>query len=71
MKQDILVVVCNSPPIFSYSEAEDQDEEGEGRCPKFAFIFFSQERRLTLKVERPESSITDASKILRAEWRTH
>jgi hypothetical protein len=37
--------------------------------PKSAFIFFSQERRLTLKVERPELGITDASKILGKEWR--
>lgn len=37
--------------------------------PKSAFIFFSQERRLTLKTERPELGITDASKILGAEWR--
>lgn len=37
--------------------------------PKSSFIFFSQERRNGLKAERPELGITDASKILGAEWR--
>jgi len=38
--------------------------------PKSGFMFFSQERRLTLKEEQPELSIIEASKVLGAEWKT-
>ena len=37
--------------------------------PKSGFMFFSQERRKTLKEEQPNVSITDASKIIGAEWK--
>ena len=37
--------------------------------PKSGFMFFSQERRKTLKEEQPSVSITDASKIIGAEWK--
>ena len=37
--------------------------------PKSAFMFYSQERRVTLKVEQPTLSITDASKVLGHEWK--
>ena len=37
--------------------------------PKPGYMFFSQERRKTLKVEQPTVSITDASKIIGAEWK--
>jgi len=37
--------------------------------PKSAFMFFSQERRKTLKEEQPDLKITDASKVIGSEWR--
>ena len=37
--------------------------------PKSGFMFYSQERRVTLKVEQPTLSITDASKVIGAEWK--
>lgn len=37
--------------------------------PKSGFMFFSQERRKTLKEEQPTVSLTDASKIIGAEWK--
>lgn len=37
--------------------------------PKSGFMFYSQERRVTLKVEQPGLSITDASKVIGAEWK--
>jgi hypothetical protein len=37
--------------------------------PKSGFMFYSQERRVTLKVEQPDLSITDASKVIGAEWK--
>lgn len=43
-------------------------KEGPKR-PKSAYIFFTQERRLSLKTERPELGLTDASKVLGAEWK--
>jgi len=37
--------------------------------PKSGFMFYSQERRVTLKGEQPSLSITDASKVIGAEWK--
>lgn len=37
--------------------------------PKSAFMFYSQERRVSLKTEQPKLSITDASKVIGAEWK--
>lgn len=37
--------------------------------PKSGFMFYSQERRVTLKAEQPDLSITDASKVIGAEWK--
>ena len=37
--------------------------------PKSGFMFYSQERRVTLKVEQPSLKITDASKVIGAEWK--
>ncbi|CAG9315651.1 unnamed protein product [Blepharisma stoltei] len=36
--------------------------------PKSAFMFFSQERRITLKTEQPDLKITEQSKVIGAEW---
>ena len=38
--------------------------------PKSGFMFYSQERRVTLKEEQPSLSITDASKVIGAEWKS-
>ena len=38
--------------------------------PKSGFMFYSQERRVTLKGEQPSLSITDASKVIGAEWKS-
>jgi high mobility group protein B1 len=37
--------------------------------PKSGFMFYSQERRVTLRVEQPSLSVTDASKVIGAEWK--
>ena len=37
--------------------------------PKSGFMFYSQERRVSLKTEQPSLSITDASKVIGAEWK--
>lgn len=37
--------------------------------PKSGFMFYSQERRVTLKEEQPTLKITDASKVIGAEWK--
>lgn len=37
--------------------------------PKSGFMFYSQDRRKTLKDEQPGLAITDASKVIGAEWR--
>lgn len=44
-------------------------EQTGPKKPKSGFMFFSQERRKTLKDEQPGLSITDASKVIGAEWR--
>lgn len=37
--------------------------------PLSAFMFFSQERRKTLKNEKPDLKITEASVVIGAEWK--
>lgn len=36
--------------------------------PKSGFMFFSQERRQTLKIEQPDLKITEQSKVIGKEW---
>lgn len=44
-------------------------EQTGPKKPKSGFMFFSQERRKALKEEQPTLSITEASKVIGAEWR--
>jgi hypothetical protein len=45
-------------------------EKKEGpKKPLSGFMFFSQERRKTLKEEKPDLKITEASVIIGAEWK--
>ena len=49
----------------------DKNEEGKQSAPKkpkSGFMFFSQERRASLKLEQPNLKITDASKVIGKEW---
>jgi structure-specific recognition protein 1 len=42
---------------------------GGPKKPKSGYIFFTQERRSSLKTERSDLSLTDASKVMGAEWK--
>lgn len=38
--------------------------------PKSAFLYFSSERRLTLKQEKPSMTTSESGNIISAEWKT-
>ncbi|CAG9331765.1 unnamed protein product [Blepharisma stoltei] len=44
-----------------------KDKSGPKK-PKSAFMFFSQDRRQTLKTEQPDLKITEQSKVIGKEW---
>lgn len=52
------------------TKGKKQKAEKTGpKKPKSGFMFYSQERRVTLKTEQPTLGITDASKVIGAEWK--
>mmetsp|Transcript_10420 Transcript_10420/g.10410 ORF Transcript_10420/g.10410 Transcript_10420/m.10410 type:complete len:112 (-) Transcript_10420:33-368(-) len=56
---------AGKPKVAKRAKREKKDGP---KKPKSAFMFFSQERRITLKTEQPDLKITEQSKVIGAEW---